>query len=54
MKKLKTILANPFLLGAQGFMAGALLLWSTDAPVQPAGAETIPAVSLVDQARTGS
>ena len=53
MKKLKAIIANPFLLGAQGFMAGALLLWSTDAPVQPAG-ETIPAVSLVDQARTAS
>lgn len=53
VKKLKAIVANPFLLGAQGFMVGALLLWSTDAPVQPAG-ERIPAVSLVDQARAAS
>ena len=53
MNKLKAIFANPFLLGAQGFMAGALLLWSTDAPVQPAGGQ-IPAVSLVDQARNAS
>ena len=53
MKKLKAIVANPFLLGAQGFMAGALLLWSTDAPVQPVG-QQVPAVSLVDQARDAS
>lgn len=53
MKKLRAIIANPFLLGAQGFMAGALLLWSTEAPVQPVGKQ-IPAVSLVDQARAAS
>jgi len=53
VKKLKVILSNPLLLGVQGFMAGALLLWTTDAPVQPAG-EQIPAVSLVEQAREAS
>lgn len=53
VKKLKAIIANPFLLGAQGFMAGALLLWSTGAPLQPEG-QQVPAVSLVDQARAAS
>ena len=54
MNKLKSVLSNPFLLGAQGFMAGALLLWSTEAPFQPVVTDTAPAVSLVDQARNAS
>jgi hypothetical protein len=33
--KMKAILKNPYLLGAQGFLAGAFLLWS--GPVPAAG-----------------
>lgn len=55
VSKIKNVLSNPFLLGAQGFMVGALLLWSGNNPVQPVGADAPPvAVSLVDQARAAS
>lgn len=49
MQTLKSLLKNPFLLGAQGFAAGALLLWSTNEPPRliavpaPIGASLIPA-----------
>ena len=36
MKKVKAILKNPYLLGAQGFVAGAFLLWSEPLPLQQA------------------
>jgi hypothetical protein len=54
VSKLKSILKNPFLIGAQGFAVGALLLWSADAPLQAPAAEQAPGVSLVDQARAAS
>ena len=34
MKKLKAILSNPFLLGAQGFLAGAVFIWTSSEPAQ--------------------
>ena len=37
MKSLKAILINPYLLGAQGFLAGALLLWASPQVIQPVG-----------------
>ena len=54
MKTLKSLLANPFLLGAQGFIAGAFLLWSGDVPLQAPVADAPPSTSLVDQARAAS
>jgi hypothetical protein len=30
--KLKSLLTNPFLIGAQGFMVGAVLLWAGGLP----------------------
>ncbi|HEY0114996.1 MAG TPA: hypothetical protein VGB54_04685 [Allosphingosinicella sp.] len=38
MSKVKSFLANPYLLGAQGFLAGALLLWSHQEVPQPVAA----------------
>lgn len=54
MSKLKAILKNPFLIGAQGFAVGALMLWSADAPLQTPIGEQAPGISLVDQARAAS
>lgn len=36
MSKVKAILKNPYLLGAQGFIAGALLIWAAPADLQQA------------------
>ena len=33
VKKLKALMMNPFLIAVQGFMVGAVLLWSGAAPV---------------------
>jgi hypothetical protein len=50
--KVKAILKNPYLLGAQGFLAGALLLWSSpqvlqqaEAPQPAAEVQLVPPVS---------
>ena len=40
---MKSILSNPYLLGAQGFLAGAFLLWSGPLPLQPSEAPEPPA-----------
>ncbi len=52
MTKVKAILKNPYLLGAQGFIAGALLLWSNpqvmqqaEAPTPAAAVQIVPPVS---------
>ena len=52
MTKVKAILTNPYLLGAQGFLAGAFLLWSTpqvlqqpDSPPPAAEVQLVPPVS---------
>ncbi len=52
MSKVKSILTNPYLLGAQGFIAGALLLWASpevlqapDAPQPQAEVQIVPPVS---------
>jgi len=34
VSKAKAILKNPYLLGAQGFIAGALLLWAAPGDLQ--------------------
>ena len=36
MTKLKAMMKNPYLLGAQGFLAGAFLLWSSPQVLQQA------------------
>lgn len=38
MTKVKAILMNPYLVGAQGFIAGALLVWSNPQMLEPAQA----------------
>jgi hypothetical protein len=50
--KIKAILKNPYLLGAQGFIAGAFLLWSTpqvlpqsEPPQSQAEVQLVPPVS---------
>ena len=43
MKKLKAILSNPFLLGAQGFLAGAVFIWSSGEPIQPVASAPVAA-----------
>lgn len=52
MTKIKAILKNPYLLGAQGFIAGAFLLWSTpqvlpqsEPPQSQAEVQLVPPVS---------
>jgi len=45
VNKLKAILINPYLLGAQGFLAGALLLWAGPQVIQPLGADA-PAAAV--------
>ncbi len=49
---MKAILTNPYLLGAQGFLAGAFLLWSgsqvlqqADAPQPAAEVQLVPPAS---------
>ena len=49
---MRAMLMNPYLLGAQGFIAGALLLWTNpqvlqgvDAPAPVAEARIVPPVS---------
>ncbi len=44
MTKMKKILTNPYLLGAQGFVAGALLLWA--APAMPQTGDVAPAAEV--------
>ena len=39
MNNIKAVLFNPYLLGAQGFIAGALLLWAAPPVAQPVGIE---------------
>jgi hypothetical protein len=49
--KVKAILKNPYLLGAQGFLAGAFLLWSgpvlqqAEPPQPQAEVQLVPPVS---------
>jgi hypothetical protein len=50
--KLKAMMKNPYLLGAQGFLAGAFLLWSSpqvlqqaETPQPPAEVQLVPPVS---------
>jgi hypothetical protein len=51
VKDLKAVLFNPYLLGAQGFIAGALLLWAAPPVAQPAGIEApTAAVQMVPPA----
>ena len=52
MTRLKAILKNPYLLGAQGFLAGAFLLWSgpvlqqeAEAPQPAAEVQLVPPVT---------
>ena len=52
MNKVKAILKNPYLLGAQGFLAGAFLLWSgpqvlqqAEPPQPSAEVQLVPPVS---------
>ena len=48
MIKVKAILKNPYLLGAQGFLAGAFLLWSTPQVLQqPESAQPAAEVQLI-------
>ena len=48
MSKVKAILKNPVLLGTQGFLAGALLLWAGPQALQPTPqAEAPAAVAIV-------
>lgn len=51
MKKLvKSVLTNPYLLGTQGFVAGALLIWAAPGPgsespvARPADVQLVPPV----------
>ena len=48
---IKKKLLNPFVLAGQGFVAGVLLFWSTQAPdselPQPSTAATAPAVQQI-------
>jgi len=41
---MRKILTNPYLLGAQGFIAGALFLWAT--PAMPQGGDTAPSAAV--------
>lgn len=43
--KIKAILSNPLFLGAQGFVVGAALLWSTSEPIDPTVAP-VPTASM--------
>lgn len=51
MTKLKAMMKNPYLLGAQGFLAGAFLLWSgpvlqqSEPPQAPSEVQLVPPVS---------
>lgn len=52
MSKTMAMLKNPYLLGAQGFIAGALLMWSNpqllnpiEAPAPAAEVQLVPSVS---------
>jgi hypothetical protein len=45
--KLKNILTNPYLLGAQGFFAGALLLWASPNVLQPEAPQPQAEVQIV-------
>ena len=51
MKKARAILMNPYLLGAQGFLAGALLMWASpnvlqgEVPPPAAEVQIVPPVS---------
>lgn len=48
MNRVKAILKNPYLLGAQGFIAGAFLLWAGPLPLQPEQAPApAPEVQMV-------
>lgn len=48
MKNAKAILKNPYLLGAQGFVAGALLVWASPLPLQqPDAPAPAPEVQMV-------
>ena len=47
MTKVKAILKNPYLLGAQGFLAGAFLLWSGPLLGQPEPPQPSAQVKLV-------
>jgi hypothetical protein len=38
VKNVKAIMKNPYLLGAQGFIAGAFLVWASPLPLQQADA----------------
>ena len=44
--KVKALLKNPYLLGAQGFLAGAFLLWSTPQVLQAAETPPQPAAQV--------
>lgn len=46
-KLVKNVLTNPYLLGAQGFVAGALLLWAAPAPGSEMPVATSADVQLV-------
>jgi len=46
MNKLKAIMTNPFLLGAQGFVLGALLLWTGPQLIESAQAAAAPAAEV--------
>lgn len=52
MSRLASIVRNPYLLGTQGFIAGALLLWANpqvvqnaDPPVPTSTVQLVPSVS---------
>ena len=46
MTKVKAILKNPVLLGTQGFIAGAFLLWASPQVLQQNAAPTAPAAAV--------
>ncbi len=50
MKKLKTIMTTPFLLGAQGFVAGAFFIWASPAPAEASPQAPTAAVAQVSTA----
>lgn len=46
MRNAKAILMNPYVLGAQGFIAGAFLLWAEPSFVEPAQAAPAPPAAV--------
>jgi hypothetical protein len=46
MKKLKAMVTNPYLLGLEGFVVGALLVWASPQLIEPAQAAAAPVADV--------